>query len=58
MDGAGFTRRSSWELRQFWHRERRVFREVIDLATGGTSCTIVDGDGDAPYAPGAPWRRP
>jgi hypothetical protein len=51
VDGAGFTRRSIWELRQLWNRERRVFLEVIDLATGGTHCTITDGYGDAPYAP-------
>jgi hypothetical protein len=51
VDGVGFTRRYIWELRQLWHRERQVFLEVIHLATGGTNCTVVDGYGDAPYAP-------
>jgi hypothetical protein len=51
VDGQGFTRRSIWELRQLWHRERQTFLEVLELATGGTDCTVVNAYGDVPHAP-------
>ena len=51
VDGQAFTRRYIWELRQLWNRERRVFLDVIGLATGGTDCTVVDGYGDVAHAP-------
>ena len=51
VDGQAFTRRYIWELRQPWNRERRVFLDVIGLATGGTDCTVVDGYGDVAHAP-------
>ena len=51
VDGQAFTRRSIWELRQLWNRDRQVFLEVIDLATRGTDCTVVDAYGDVAHAP-------
>ena len=51
VDGAAFARRYVWELRQLWHRDRQPFLDVIELASGGTDCTITDGYGDAPHAP-------
>ncbi len=51
LDGAGFTRRYIWELRQLWRRDRQAFLDVIELASGGTDCTITDDYGDAPHAP-------
>lgn len=51
VDGAGFARRSVWELRRPWLRDRRVFLDTIALATGGTDCTLTDAYGDAPRAP-------
>ena len=51
VDGQAFTRRYIWELRQLWNRERRVFLDVIGLATGGTDYTVVDGYGDVAHAP-------
>ena len=51
IDSQGFSRRYIWELRQFWNGDRRSFLDVIDLATGGTSCTIVDSYGDVVHAP-------
>jgi len=51
VDGTGFMRRYIWELRQLWNRERRTFFDVIELASGGTDCTVVDAYGDAPHAP-------
>jgi hypothetical protein len=48
VDDQGFTRRYIWELRQLWNRDRRTFLGVIELASGGTDCTVTDGYGDAP----------
>jgi hypothetical protein len=51
IDGAGFTRRYIWELRQLWNTDRRAFLDVIELATGGTHCTIIDGYWDVAHTP-------
>ena len=51
IDGPGFARRYIWELRQLWNTDRRAFLDVIELATGGTACTITDAYGDAAHAP-------
>jgi hypothetical protein len=51
VDSQGFTRRSNWELHQFWHRGRQTLLDVIDLAPGGTECSVVDGSGDVAHAP-------
>ena len=51
VDGQAFTRRYIWELRQLWNRERQLFLGVIELATGGTDCTITDAHGDEAHAP-------
>jgi hypothetical protein len=51
IDGAAFARRYVWELRQLWHRDRQSFLDVIDLASGGTDCTITDAYGDVGHAP-------
>jgi hypothetical protein len=46
-----FARRCVWELRQLWQRDRQTFRDVIELAAGGTDCTIIDSHGDVAHAP-------
>jgi hypothetical protein len=51
VDGEAFARRYVWGLRQLWHADRQAFLEAIELASGGTAGTIVDGWGDAPHAP-------
>jgi hypothetical protein len=38
-------------LRQLWRQDRQAVLDLIDLATGGRSLTLVDDWGDEPHAP-------